>query len=232
MLISEIYHSRQGEGLLTGTPSIFLRTSGCNLRCGFCDTPFASWDPSGETMTLDTIVQRSAEIAQQNSIDHVVITGGEPMIQKQMVELTQRLRSLGLHITMETAGTVYQPVECDLMSISPKLSNSTPDPERAGEWLTRHEDTRHQPDVIKRLMDEFSYQLKFVVDTPEDLVEIRQYVSELSTYQTQRVLLMPQGVSSDQLDSKEAWLSEYCHQHGFRFSPRMHIQWYGNKRGT
>lgn len=232
MLISEIYHSKQGEGILTGTPSVFLRTSGCNLRCGFCDTPFASWNPEGDPMTLLQIGQSVSRLTSENSTNHVVITGGEPMIQKQIAQLTQQLHELGLHITIETAGTVFQNVHCDLMSISPKLANSTPLRERAGEWVDRHEQIRHNPDAISRLMNRFEYQLKFVVDSPTDFSEIESYLNDLSTYENDRVLLMPQGIRQDELESRRRWLEPYCLENNFRFSPRMHIEWYGNKRGT
>ena len=108
--------------MLAGVPSVFLRTSGCNLRCTWCDTPYTSWKPEGDDQPLDAIL---ADV-RRHSATHVVVTGGEPMIQEDIVVLTRRLnKELDLHITIETAGTVYQPVTCDLMSISPKLANST-----------------------------------------------------------------------------------------------------------
>lgn len=229
MLISEIYHSRQGEGLLTGTPSVFLRTSGCNLRCGFCDTPFASWNPTGQQYTIQEIVHSCHQMAAEQQIGHAVLTGGEPMIQKQLPELT---RELDLHITIETAGTIICPVQCDLMSISPKLTNSTPTRERAGEWLDKHEQTRSQPHVIQELMETYEYQLKFVVDTPDDLAEIESYLDNLETYHEDRVLLMPQGTTTEELSARQTWLEPYCLKRGYQFSPRKHIEWYGNKRGT
>lgn len=229
MLISEIYQSRQGEGLLTGTPSIFLRTSGCNLRCGFCDTPFASWEPEGEQYSIEQIVQTCNEIGQKHGIQHIVLTGGEPMIQKQLPELVEQLH---FHITIETAGTVFLPVRCNLMSISPKLANSTPDLERAGDWQTKHEEARHRPSVISRLMNEYDYQLKFVVDKQQDLPEIEDYLGALESYDSTRVLLMPQGITLNELQQRQVWLEPYCENKGFRFSPRKHIEWYGNKRGT
>ena len=127
MKIAELFYSLQGEGSLVGVPSVFIRTSGCNLRCVWCDTPYTSWQPEGAEQDLDQILSavRSFQAAR-----HVVVTGGEPMIAPEIVPLTERLRALGLHITVETAGTVFQPVACDLMSISPKLSGSTP----TGPW--------------------------------------------------------------------------------------------------
>ncbi len=151
------------------------------------------------------------------------------MIQKQLVELTQLL---SMHITIETAGTVFSPVRCDLMSISPKLSNSTPSLERAGEWRKKHEQARSQPGVVAQLMDRYEYQLKFVVDTPEDLPEIEDYLNRLASFDRNRILLMPQGISTEELASRKTWLEPYCQENGFCFSPRKHIEWYGNKRGT
>ncbi len=232
MLISEIYHSLQGEGLLTGTPSVFLRTSGCNLRCWFCDTPFASWEPEGQKMSLDEIVQTVVLEAEKEGSKHIVLTGGEPMFQKKVVELTRLLAECDFHITIETAGTIFAEVSCDLMSISPKLSNSTPSIERAGEWANRHEAKRHQPDVIAKLLTQFEYQLKFVVDTPDDLNEIEAYLSELPSFSTDRVLLMPQGTELAELKQRENWLRSFCDKAGYRFCERKHIEWYGNKRGT
>src|SRR5437764_7580475 len=104
---------------------------------------------------------------------HVVVTGGEPMIAPEIVPLTHRLRDAGLHITIETAGTVVQPVACDLMSISPKLANSTPDDPV---WSARHERLRIQPEVLTELTSRYPYQLKFVIARPEDLDEVRAVV--------------------------------------------------------
>lgn len=228
MRIAEIYSSKQGEGLLTGQPSVFVRTSGCNLRCAFCDTPFTSWNPQGEQQTLDEIVERVAVWQGQ----HVVITGGEPMLPPEIVRLTERLRAGSRHITIETAGTVYQPVECDLMSISPKLSNSTPERGRAGDWSTRHEASRIKLEVLRRLTSEFEHQLKFVVADPSDLPEIETLLAQLEMIKPDRVLLMPEGITLEALRSRETWLRPLCDERGFRFCPRMHIEWYGNKRGT
>src|SRR5262249_44631393 len=126
--IAELFYSIQGEGGLAGVPSVFVRTSGCNLRCAWWDTPYRSWRPEGSEGTVDRIFEE----VRSHPARHVVVTGGEPMIAPEIVALTQRLRDAGLHITIETAGTVFRPVACDLMSISPKLANSTPgDPQWA-----------------------------------------------------------------------------------------------------
>src|SRR5438067_3838276 len=141
--IAELFYSIQGEGSLAGVPSVFIRTSGCNLRCAWCDTPYTSWHPEGADLTLEQIL----EAVNAHPARHVVVTGGEPMIAPEIIALTERLRELGLHITIETAGTVFQPVACDLMSISPKLANSTPE-ER---WAAQHERLRIQPEILTEL---------------------------------------------------------------------------------
>src|SRR6476659_6799914 len=141
MKISEIFYSIQGEGMLTGVPSVFVRTSGCNLRCVWCDTPYTSWQPEGSDMTVEDIL----EAIRVYPGKHAVVTGGEPLIAPQIVEVTRGIKQLGLHITIETAGTVFHPVACDLMSISPKLENSTP---RDSQWARQHDRLRIQPDVL------------------------------------------------------------------------------------
>src|SRR3954466_13590322 len=145
MKIAEIFYSIQGEGSLIGVPSVFIRTSGCNLRCSWCDTPYTSWQPEGTDLSLDRILDE----VHAPPARHVVVTGGEPMIAPEIIPLTERLCDAGLHITIETAGTVFQPVACNLMSISPKLANSTPDDPT---WSSRHERLRIQPEVLGELM--------------------------------------------------------------------------------
>src|SRR5262245_34798778 len=172
MRIAEVYSSLQGEGLLTGTPSVFVRASGCNLRCWYCDTPYTSWEPEGEDLSLDEILRQvDTFIEVEGECRHAVLTGGEPMLFAELVPLAAALRQRGLHITIETAGTLYLPLACDLMSISPKLANSTPPAERDSRWRERHEHSRHVPDVIRRLVAEYPYQIKFVVDSPRDCRE-------------------------------------------------------------
>jgi 7-carboxy-7-deazaguanine synthase len=225
MKISEIFYSVQGEGGLAGTPSVFVRTSGCNLRCAWCDTPYASWNPEGEERSVAGIL----ECVDRHRARRVVVTGGEPMIAPEIVELTQGLRGMGRHITIETAGTVFAPVACDLMSVSPKLANSTPvgDPQ----FEVQHERLRMQPDVIRQLMGVCDYQLKFVVVRPDDLGAIRQLV-ELLGADRDRVFLMPEGRDAATLRERALWIVEIAKREGFRFSPRLHIDLYGDRRGV
>jgi 7-carboxy-7-deazaguanine synthase len=228
MWIAEIFRSKQGEGSLTGTDSAFVRFSGCNLRCWFCDTPYTSWQPEGERLPVGEVVERIAS----HPTKHIVITGGEPMLSPQLAELCRQLRRRDRHITIETAGTMDQPVECDLMSISPKLANSTPDARQHVRWAALHDARRHQPDVIRRLIESYDYQMKFVVDTPSDLSEIDEYLAQFPQIAAEKVWLMPQGVTSEELDAREHWLGPYCIERGFQLCSRWHIRWYGHRRGT
>ena len=210
--------------MLTGVPSVFVRTSGCNLRCTWCDTPYTSWQPEGEERTIDSIVR---EVNGYNAA-HVVITGGEPMIAPAIAELTQALTQ---HITIETAGTVFVDVRCDLMSISPKLANSTPRERDGGRWATQHERLRYQPEVLRELMSRYEYQLKFVIAEPSDIEEVAAMTKELGA-ETERIVLMPEGTDASVLAERGRWLVEICKERGYRFSPRLHIQLWGNRRGV
>ncbi len=231
MLISELFYSVQGEGTLLGTPSVFVRTSSCNLRCAWCDTPYASWRPEGTEMSVDEL------LAQVNAhpTRFVVVTGGEPMIAKDMPALLAALRAAGKHITIETAGTIApQGVACDLASISPKLSNSTPSLEKAGEaWHGRHERTRLQPEVLREWCTSYDYQLKFVISGEADLAELEMVIGSIGLpIPPEKVLLMPEGTSAEAIRSRNELLVECCKARGYRYSPRLHIDLFGNKRGT
>lgn len=230
MIISEIFYSIQGEGSLVGVPSVFVRSSGCNLRCVWCDTPYASWNPTGKEMTMDQIM----DAVLTHPAQHAVVTGGEPMIAKGMHELTQRLRDAGKHITIETAGTIApNGIACDLASLSPKLAHSTPSAEKAGAWSARHERDRWQPDIIRAWIDHCDYQLKFVVRSHED---VREIVDLLEKNHIQvpasQILLMPEGTDAARLHECASQVAEWCKQYGFRYTPRLHIDLYGNTMGT
>ena len=237
MRVIEIFASRQGEGLWTGEPSAFVRLGGCHLHCRFCDTPYAAWNcEPGEQLTVDEIVERVVALQQP----HVVITGGEPLLFPETIALTERFEALALKITVETSGTVEQPVRAHLMSISPKLSNSTPnratDPSVTDVIIQRHEENRKNLDVTASYIERYNYQLKFVVDTPNDLPEIElflQHIQKITAKITpDRVLLMPQGVTLDTLTEREHWLRPYAESRGYMFCQRMQIFWYGNQRGS
>jgi len=221
--IAELFYSLQGEGSLVGVPSVFVRTSGCNLRCSWCDTPYTSWQPEGTELSLAQILDEVRAYPAR----HVVVTGGEPMIAPEILALTERLHEAGLHITIETAGTVFQPVACDLMSISPKLANSTPE----GPFRAQHERLRIQTDVLAELTSRYDHQLKFVIARAEDLDEVRAIVAALRA-DASRVILMPEGVEPAVLLERSVWLAEICKEEGYRFSPRLHVDLWGSKRGV
>jgi 7-carboxy-7-deazaguanine synthase len=225
--IAEIFYSIQGEGSLAGVPSVFVRTSGCNLRCVWCDTPYTSWQPEGSELSPKEILE--AVLAFEAS--HVVITGGEPMIAPGLSDLAAQFRANGLHITIETAGTVYQSLACNLMSISPKLKNSTPHVREGGRWAAQHERLRYQPQILKRLASEYSCQFKFVVSAPDDMAEIEAMQREIG-FPSQDVILMPEGTDSATLRERSRWLVEICKTKHYRFSPRIHVDIWGALRGV
>jgi len=226
--IAEIFYSIQGEGTLVGVPSVFVRTSGCNLRCTWCDTPYASWQPEGRDLSIEQI---AGEVHGFSAARHVVVTGGEPMISPEIAVLTEQFHRAAMHITIETAGTVYAPVACDLMSISPKLANSTPHQRDGGRWAAQHERLRYQPEILRRLMAEYPYQLKFVVQDQRDLQEIEEMVESLAASR-RRVMLMPEGTSREVVHERGLWLAEVCKAGGYRYSPRLHVDLWGDKRGV
>ncbi len=228
MKIAEIYKSVQGEGLLTGKPSVFVRASGCNLRCWFCDTPYASWKPEGTDLSVDEVIAQIEEW----DCRHVVLTGGEPMLFSELIPLCEKLRRRKRHITIETSGTLYLPLTCNLMTISPKLSASAPDKPNHPHWAARHKRTRLNLKVIRQLVQEHVYQLKFVVDQPDEIDEIEALLAELPSVNPDRVLLMPQGTTLEELDERTPWLEAICEERGYDFCPRKQIEWFGSVRGT
>lgn len=235
--VAETFTSVQGEGGLTGVPSFFIRLSGCNLRCRWCDTAFASWAPEGNVRGLDDLIHEAA----RSGVRHVVVTGGEPMLFDAVEPLCAGLRAQGMHITIETAGTIHRPASrlaCDLMSISPKLADSAPqtgdprDPD--GAWRARHNERRWNPDVVRALIVDFpEYQLKFVVSKPVELREIDSMVAELGmpVAQMHRAMLMPEGIQIPQ-PGEHQWIVDACVQRGWRFCRRLHIDLFGHRRGT
>ncbi len=232
MLVSEIFYSIQGEGELTGVPSVFVRAAGCNLRCNWCDTPYASWNPEGTERSVDEIV---AEIA-RHPARHIVLTGGEPMIAKEIRSLAEAIkqRDRGYHITIETAATIPPGgILCDLASLSPKLRNSTPDRRAPEAWRKRHEESRWQPEVVRSWIDGYPFQFKFVVSVPSDVDELESMMAELHReIPRSKVLLMPEGTEQKTLAGRAQWLAELCKARGYRYAHRLHIELYGNQRGT
>jgi 7-carboxy-7-deazaguanine synthase len=229
MKLSELFYSIQGEGKLVGVPSVFVRASGCNLRCSWCDTPYASWEPQGEDVPVAEIVRQ----VESHKARHVVITGGEPMIMPDIADLCAELFARGHHITIETAATVWKDVRLHLASLSPKLGNSTPYERDGGRFAATHERQRLNIDVIQRFIDASpEFQLKFVVAQPADVEEIEGILKRLQDWSPADVMLMPEGTDAATLAERSGWIGEICKSNGYRFCPRLHVLMYGNKRGT
>ncbi len=226
--IAEIFSSVQGEGIWTGVPSTFVRVSGCNLRCTWCDTPYASWQPEGPVLELDAILDQALGFPNR----HVVLTGGEPMLFEAIVPLSERLKANGKTITIETAGTVWQDLPCDLMSISPKLSNSTPDGETG--WREKHESLRQSCDVLSNLIARYPCQLKFVIgdQIEQDIREIDGLLTKIDPVAHERLFLMPEGRDEQTIRSRALKLLPWCQQRGWRLCTRLQIELFGDTKGT
>lgn len=228
MRIAEIFYSIQGEGRLIGTPSLFIRISGCNLRCVWCDTPYTSWWPEGSEWSVSEIIKETHKYPCR----HVVITGGEPLLAREIEQLAAELKRCGAHITIETAGTIFKHVACDLMSLSPKLANSTPWKRGRGKFAKMHERRRLNLDTIGKYLTGYDYQLKFVVERRGDFGEIGDLLAELDNVDSSRVLIMAQGRTRRALAKNAGWIVELCKKHGYAYTPRLHIELFGNRRGT
>ncbi|MGD2095349.1 MAG: 7-carboxy-7-deazaguanine synthase QueE, partial [Phycisphaerales bacterium] len=197
----------------------------CPLRCRWCDTKYA-WDP---TIGQDYSATKIIETIQQWSCKFVVITGGEPMINSDLPNLTRQLKNAGKHITIETAGIAYYPdMACDLMSISPKLSNSIPDDAKLA---AAHKNSKLDIAVLQELIDKYEYQLKFVVDSQDDLSEIQQTIEKIGNVNTEKVMLMPQAVTRDEFLAKSSMVADMCKQTGFAFSQRLQVLLWNNQKG-
>ncbi|WP_372364536.1 7-carboxy-7-deazaguanine synthase QueE [Candidatus Uabimicrobium sp. HlEnr_7] len=228
MLISEIFYSLQGEGLYTGYPSVFIRTSGCNLRCSWCDTPYTSWYPEGKNKSMNEIM---IETKAWERVSHYVITGGEPMVQSEMGLLITKLKERSHFITIETAGTVFsESIKPDYFSISPKLKNSYPSKKDSKELKI------HSKNNLYHALKDFiqcgtKYQFKFVVKNRKDTDEILELVNK---YDIPRhtVFLMPEGRSVEELAAKSHVIAEICKEEQFNFCNRLQIYLWGDTKGT
>jgi len=216
--VSEIFYSIQGEGASCGRATAFIRLGGCTLGCQWCDTKY-TWrgGPLWEESTiLATVLQFPAR--------RVVVTGGEPF-EQDIAALLQALLQAGFTIEIETAG--FAPlanVQCAILAhqlnVSPKLANS-------GVPYARR---IHLP-VLQFLRDTGTAYFKFVVDQPADVAEADALVMTLSLA-PERVLLMPQALTADEVLSKSRWLVEACKARGYGYSPRLHILLWGARRGV
>jgi 7-carboxy-7-deazaguanine synthase len=226
MKVIDIFYSLQGEGFLAGVPSVFVRLAGCPLRCKWCDTKYAWDNGAGNGYSIEKIIQ----MVQRVQSKFIVITGGEPMASSGLAELVRKLKELKKHITVETAGTTFiADMPCDLMSISPKLSNSTPEKIELAET---HEALRLDVAVLRKLIDNYKYQLKFVVDSQDDLAEVQQTIKKLGNVNSEKVMLMPQAATRDELLTKSPMVADMCKQSGFAFCHRLQILLWNNQRET
>jgi len=225
VVIAETFVSLQGEGILAGVPSFFIRTSGCNLRCAWCDTPYASWAPEGERLGVDELVAAACA----SGVGHVVVTGGEPLLQREIGVLTRALHRAGLHVTIETAGTLAPDFHCDLLSVSPKTANSDPE----GRFRERHRRLRTDLAPLTVLLERHpEHQIKLVVRGGEDLPEILTLLEALGRPRRDRVLLMAEGRSSNEVAARAAEVAALCLAYGFRYTPRLHLDLFGGGRGV
>ena len=226
MRVNEIFYSLQGEGFLAGVPSVFVRLAGCPLRCCWCDTKYAQDAAAGDNSGVAEIVRA----VKKWPCRHIVITGGEPMIDVELPKLTRELKAADKHITIETAGIAYiADMPCDLMSISPKLSNSTP---QDAKIAAMHDRSRLDLAVLSELIEHYNYQLKFVVDSQDDIAEIQETLGRLGNVDAQKVMLMPQAATRDELLSRSPMVADLCKSTGFAFSPRLQVLLWDNKGGT
>lgn len=248
----------QGEGKLAGTASLFIRFASCNLRCIWqlpngkpcrCDTPYASFNPVNniQTKTSDVV-----ELVKQNlgNIRHVVITGGEPLLQKSaLANLVALLKKeTNVHITLESNGTLFDDEVSkyiDLFSISPKLANSNPHSQKLeamglnpSEAMSLHAEKRVNINVLQSFLDAASnpdkdIQLKFVVSRPDEDSEIEHgFLKQLKGWKPDDILLMPLGANHEELEQTSKMVMEMAIRRGWRYAPRIHIDLFGAKIGV
>ena len=223
MSVSEIFESIQGEGRLAGVPSLVVRLAGCDLACRWCDTAHAHDRNEGRNLSVAELLD---ELAGYDG-DHVVVTGGEPLLADELPLLLDGLKGQARHTTLETSATQFRRLYCDLVSISPKLANSTP----SGPQADDHEKHRLNIPAIQQFIDRHDYQLKFAIHDEADLDEVNDILSRLNGVDRAKVLLMPIAATKDHYRCKAPVVAQLCIDHGFRFSPRLQVQLWGRTRG-
>ena len=233
----KLFHTIQGEGKFIGYPTTFVRLSRCNLRCAWtnpdgtitrCDTPHTSFDPELNKHKLDDIVNEIKEIGEH----HVCISGGEPYFQKELIQFIEGLKQNGHYITIETNGTLYRETEADFISISPKLSTSSSDPENG----KRHERQRLNYESLEKFITNHDYQFKFVLNDRKDITEIVDIRDNLLARTgidiNDKIWIMPQGITPKQFDEKLEDMAEMCKQYNWKLTDRLHIRIWGQKKGV
>ena len=170
--INEIFHSLQGEADAVGFPTVFVRLTGCPLRCGYCDTAYAFH--SGEWLQIDAIIQR----VQSYGAQHVCVTGGEPLAQPNCLALLAQLCDLNLQVSLETSGAL------DVSGVDPRVSRvidvKTPG---SGEW------SRNRIENFEALS--MQDQLKFVICSRQDYDWSKEFLREHGLLNRCRILFSP-----------------------------------------
>jgi 7-carboxy-7-deazaguanine synthase len=235
LFVSEIFGpTLQGEGTFFGQPCFFIRLSGCNLRCEWtnkdgtytkCDTPYTSWNAEGEHLTVEQIVDR-LDMLNVFNINNVVITGGEPFLQKNVVDLINVL-SKKYSVTVETNGTIYRENNAQLISISPKLSSSTP--KTCIKSRNIHVRNRVYDKTINEFYKNNKCQIKFVYSCEDDIIEINKFVKKHGI-KNEDVYLMPQGDISKKILENTRSCFEACIKNNYNMTHRLHILAYEDKR--
>lgn len=238
MNIIEKFSTLQCEGRYLGVPSFFLRSTGCNLRCAWknpngsvtlCDSPFTSWEPQkGQKMNSEDVLN---ELSKHPQIKHVVITGGEPTLQIDLASIVKDLISKDYKVTIETNGTRYMHLPGAFMSISPKLASSYSQIANSVEYQMHTRNNLNWPNVVKKYIENNDYQIKFVYNEKKDLDEILYFCDTLKVPHD-NIVLMPQGITTEQFKEKEKEIFKTCIEYGFHYSPRTHIDIFGNVRGV
>ena len=238
--IIEVTTVIQGEGRTAGSLSVLVRTTGCPLRCEFkdskCDTAYASWKTEEGKYEIDD-VEAHIERYRHLGILQLIITGGEPLMHTDLVlDLIKLAHKYHMLACIETSGAYSLTIgekyrESVFFSISPKLSNSDPhiSDEISFEDATRHKKMRCNYKAMKHLMSQANYQIKFVISKPEDFEEIETTMIAMDA-KRQDVLLMPEGITKDQIDAKRKWVMEACIERGYSYSDRLHVLAWDNKR--
>lgn len=255
--IVDLFVSLQGEGIYVGMPSLFVRVSGCNLRCCFkdtvCDTAYSSFNPEKGRFSKEDVV---AMLQKNPNVADIVFTGGEPLMfgdkLDDLIEYIGCQTDMDYRITIETNGTfgpLHHPI--DLYSISPKLSTSIPVPGKPyhyihdGKEVTKTftnaeveklNETRYNPEAIAALIDDAEFQLKFVYSGPESVHDIDMLVDRLrdmgKTIYPDDIMLMPEGITAEQINKNGREAAKICIERGWRLADRLHIRLWGDKRGV
>jgi organic radical activating enzyme len=235
---SEVFESIQGEGPFAGTPCIFIRLATCNLKCSWCDTKY-TWDWENYDMEREIKNFSICEVAQQITLmekKHIVITGGEPLLQQNHIVVLLKLLkskiqneniSKNYFIEIETNGTIMPSKDIielvDQWNISPKTNNSLN--KQQGIDLDRLYEKS-----LSFYKDLRGSTFKFVVDKPEDLSEIDQILKKFAIPKD-KVMLMPQGTTRENISQKTKWIAAYARENSFALTTRLHVLLWGNQRG-